>query len=98
MTNGIDNLPEKYDDLPNKRQYWPAAAGSPEEGLGMLRILTPEIVADAARTQIQTGLRVCLNWDLKQLDTPGRSITGISHGESFAVAVIRFHRISGTVH
>ncbi|PIG86655.1 hypothetical protein AARAC_005373 [Aspergillus arachidicola] len=71
MTAGIDDLPEKYDDLPNKRQYWPAAAGSPEEGLGMLRILTPEIVADAARTQIQTGLRVCLNWDLEQLNPPG---------------------------
>jgi hypothetical protein len=71
MTSGIDDLPEKWDDLPNKKQYWPAAAGSPEEGLGMLRILTPDIVANAARTQIQTGLRVCLNWDLENLDVPG---------------------------
>lgn len=64
------NLP-KFDDLPNKMQYWPAAAGSEEEGLGMLRLLTPEIVADAARTQIQTGERVCLNWDIENLTPPG---------------------------
>ncbi|KAL2828436.1 hypothetical protein BDW59DRAFT_170938 [Aspergillus cavernicola] len=65
------DLPEKFDDLPNKRQYWPAPADSPEEGLGMLRILTPEIVANAARTQIQTGERVCLNWGLENLNPPG---------------------------
>ncbi|KAI9041978.1 uncharacterized protein KD926_006315 [Aspergillus affinis] len=69
--SGINDLPEKYDDLPDKRRYWPAPAGSPEEGLGMLRILTPEIVAKAAQTQIQTGERVCLNWDLQNLNPPG---------------------------
>ncbi|GFF26776.1 hypothetical protein IFM58399_01515 [Aspergillus lentulus] len=69
--SGISELPEKYDDLPDKRRFWPAAAGSADEGLGMLRLLTPEIVADAARTQIQTGERVCLNWDLEKLDPPG---------------------------
>jgi hypothetical protein len=41
----------------------------------MLRLLTPEVVAEAARTQIQTGERICLNWDLEKLDFPG---TGIS--------------------
>jgi hypothetical protein len=65
------DLPKKFDDLPNKRQYWPAAPGSEEEGLGMLRILTPDIIANAARTQIQTGERVCLNWDLENLNPPG---------------------------
>ncbi|KAL4782018.1 hypothetical protein BJX76DRAFT_349711 [Aspergillus varians] len=64
------DLPEKFDDLPNKRQYWPAPPGSPEEGLGMLRILTPDIVANAARTQIQTGERVCLQWGLENLNPP----------------------------
>lgn len=64
-------LPATYDDLPNPRQYWPAPAGSYEEGLGMLRILTPEVVASAARNEIQTGERVCLNWDLEKLDPPG---------------------------
>lgn len=64
-------LPEKYDDLPDKRRFWPAPAGSRDEGLGMLRILTPDIVANAARTQIQTGERVCLNWDMEKLSPPG---------------------------
>ncbi|KAL4809435.1 hypothetical protein BDV18DRAFT_150841 [Aspergillus unguis] len=65
------DLPEKFDDLPNKRQYWPAPPGTAEEGLGMLRILTPAIVADAARTQIQSGERICLNWDIEELNPPG---------------------------
>ncbi|KAJ5166884.1 uncharacterized protein N7482_005665 [Penicillium canariense] len=69
--SGTTPLPEKFDDLPDKRRYWPAPAGSEEEGLGMLRILTPEIVADAARTQIQTGERVCLNWNIENLSPPG---------------------------
>lgn len=64
-------LPEKFDDLPDKRRYWPGAPGSEEEGLGMLRLLTPKVVADAARTQIQTGERVCLNWDIENLTPPG---------------------------
>ena len=65
------SLPDKFDDLPDKRRYWPGHPGSAEEGLGMLRLLTPEIVADAARTQIQTGERVCLNWDIENLTPPG---------------------------
>lgn len=69
--SGINSLPKTYDDLPDQRRFWPAAAGSRDEGLGMLRILTPEIVADAAKTQIQTGERVCLNWELDNLDPPG---------------------------
>lgn len=67
-------LPEKFDDLSDKRRYWPASAGSQDEGLGMLRILTPDIVANAARTQIQTGERVCLNWELEKLNPPGTNI------------------------
>ncbi|KAL1969322.1 hypothetical protein VTN77DRAFT_9514 [Rasamsonia byssochlamydoides] len=69
--SGIPDLPEKYEDLPDKRRYWPAPAGSAEEGLGMLRLLTPDVVAAAARSEIQTGERVCLNWDLEKLDPPG---------------------------
>lgn len=71
MTTSNLPLPEKYDDLPDKRRYWPAPAGSEEEGLGMLRLLTPAVVAEAARTQIQTGERVCLNWDIENLTPPG---------------------------
>lgn len=39
----------------------------------MLRILTPDVVAEAARTQIRTGERVCLNWGLEELNPPGIS-------------------------
>lgn len=70
--SGTASLPEKYDDLPDKRRFWPAPAGSADEGLGMLRILTPDIVANAARTQILTGERVCLNWELQKLNPPGK--------------------------
>jgi hypothetical protein len=70
--SGIPNLPDTFDDLPDKRRFWPGAAGSEEEGLGMLRLLTPELVAQAARTQIQTGERVCLNWNMENLSPPGK--------------------------
>ena len=87
--SGINDLPDKYDDLPDKRRYWPAPAGSSEEGLGMLRILTPEIVAKAAQTQIQTGERVCLNWDLQNLNPPGRLL--LTEG-TWILSVHRFRR------
>ncbi|PWY73134.1 hypothetical protein BO94DRAFT_475242 [Aspergillus sclerotioniger CBS 115572] len=64
-------LPKTFDDLTDKRRYWPAPPNSADEGLGMLRLLTPEVVANAAQTQIQTGERVCLNWDLEKLNPPG---------------------------
>lgn len=38
----------------------------------MLRLLTPDVVAQAAQTQIKTGERVCLNWDIENLNPPGR--------------------------
>lgn len=68
--SALKDMPATYDDLPDKRRYWPAASGSAEEGLGMLRILTPDVVANAARTQILTGERVCLNWDIQKLNPP----------------------------
>ncbi|KAJ9196747.1 hypothetical protein DTO164E3_1082 [Paecilomyces variotii] len=73
------DIPEKYEDLPDKKRYWPCPPGSHEEGLGMLRLLTPEVVAEAARSQIQTGERVCLNWDLEKLDYPGYGRKPFSH-------------------
>ena len=73
--SGIPNLPETFDDLPDKSRFWPGTAGSEEEGLGMLRLLTPELVARAAQTQIQTGDRVCLNWNMENLNPPGRTRT-----------------------
>ena len=63
-------LPETFEELRDKRRFWPAPAGSHDEGLGMLRILTPDVVANAAR-EIKNGERVCLNWNIEQLDPPG---------------------------
>lgn len=77
--SGVNSLPQTYDDLPDKRRFWPAAPGSRDEGLGMLRILTPEIVANAAKSQILTGERVCLNWELDNLDPPGMSLYSWMH-------------------
>ncbi|TPX17300.1 uncharacterized protein E0L32_012238 [Thyridium curvatum] len=57
-----------YDSLPDKRCVWPGKPGSREEGLGRLALLTPDVVAHAARTCIRTGHRVSLNWDLTKLD------------------------------
>ncbi len=65
------NLPQTFDDLKDKKCYWPHNAGSREEGLGKLRLLTPDVVASAAKSEIQTGERVCLNWDMTQLEVPG---------------------------
>ncbi|OJJ49845.1 hypothetical protein ASPZODRAFT_128386 [Penicilliopsis zonata CBS 506.65] len=75
----MDSIPAKFDDLPDRRRFWPAKAGSEDEGLGMLRILSPQIVADAARTQIQTGERVCLNWTLDKLHPPGFGRKAFEH-------------------
>lgn len=52
------NLP-KFDDLPNKKRFWPAKPGSKDEGLGMLRYLTPAHVAQVVKSEVQTGERVC---------------------------------------
>lgn len=37
----------------------------------MLRYLTPAHVAQAAKAEIRTGERVCLNWEMTRLETPG---------------------------
>ncbi|KAJ9287797.1 hypothetical protein DTO021C3_4602 [Paecilomyces variotii] len=59
-----------FDELPNPKQVWVGKPGSREEGLGKLAILTPEVVAKAAATQIKTGKRVTLGWNLTKLDFP----------------------------
>jgi len=57
-----------FDSLPNKRQVWPGAPGSREEGLGRLVLLTPDVVASAAGQCIKSGRRVTLGWELTKLD------------------------------
>jgi hypothetical protein len=73
MAAGVPCLPETYDDLPDKQRYWPEPSASEAEGLGMLRLLTPDVVATAAQSEIKTGERACLNWDMSKLESPGRS-------------------------
>ena len=59
-----------FDQLPNPKQVWVGNPGSYEEGLGRLAILTPEVVARAAATEIKTGRRVTTSWELTKLDYP----------------------------
>lgn len=60
-----------FDELADKKRYWPAKPGSKDEGLGMLRYLTPDHVARVVKQEVKTGERVCLNWDMTRLETPG---------------------------
>lgn len=48
----------KFDELEDKKRYWVAKPGSREEGLGMLRYLTPSHVAQVVKSEVQTGERV----------------------------------------
>lgn len=58
-----------FDRLPNYRCVWnQAGAGSYTEGLGRLVIVTPEMVAAAARQCIRSGRRTTLCWDMNQLN------------------------------
>ncbi|KAL1961892.1 hypothetical protein VTN77DRAFT_925 [Rasamsonia byssochlamydoides] len=68
-----------FDELPNPKQVWVGKPGSHEEGLGKLAILTPELVARAAASEIKTGRRVTMNWDLTKLDYPGLGRTPCEH-------------------
>lgn len=61
----------KFDEMKDKKFWWVAEPGSKDEGLGKLRYLTPEHVAKAAQSEIKTGERVCLNWDMRKIETPG---------------------------
>ncbi|CAL3967552.1 unnamed protein product [Diplocarpon coronariae] len=42
--------------------------GKRKEGIGRLSLLTAEVVAAAAKSEIQTGRRVRLGWDMTQLE------------------------------
>ncbi|EFW15757.1 conserved hypothetical protein [Coccidioides posadasii str. Silveira] len=56
-----------FDKLPNPKQVWVGKPGSNEEGLGKLALLTPEVVANAAK-EIKTGRRVTLGWEMTKLE------------------------------
>ncbi|KAF2178724.1 hypothetical protein K469DRAFT_598540 [Zopfia rhizophila CBS 207.26] len=65
MTSPFD-IP--FDSLLDPKRVWQGTPGSREEGLGKLSILTPELVAKAAASEIRTGKRVTLGWDLTKLE------------------------------
>ncbi|KAH7240763.1 uncharacterized protein BKA55DRAFT_648869 [Fusarium redolens] len=62
------SMEKQWDELPDPKRVWIGQPGSREEGLGRLVLLTPERVASAAQTQIKTGIRVNLGWDLNKLE------------------------------
>ncbi|RAL09061.1 uncharacterized protein BO97DRAFT_427733 [Aspergillus homomorphus CBS 101889] len=70
MTNKQSLFDTPFDQLPNPKQVWMGVPGSREEGLGKLTMLTPEVVAAAAATEIKTGRRVTMAWELTKLDYP----------------------------
>ncbi|KAL6865490.1 hypothetical protein ACO1O0_001584 [Amphichorda felina] len=61
-------MEKSWDELPDPKRAWIGKPGSHEEGLGRLVLLTPERVLAAAQTQIKTGIRVNLGWDLTKLE------------------------------
>jgi hypothetical protein len=61
-------LSTPFASLPNPKRVWLGAPGSREESLGRLNLLTPAVVAAAAQSEIKTGQRVGLNWDMMKLE------------------------------
>ena len=61
----------RFDALPDQKRVWIGEPGSREEGLGKLALLTPEVVAAAAASEIRSGRRVSLNWELTKLENAG---------------------------
>ncbi|KAK9460190.1 uncharacterized protein V1516DRAFT_679189 [Lipomyces oligophaga] len=60
----------KYEDLPNIRRYWPYAANSDEEAMGMLGLMTPKYIAASANSEIRTGERICITQPLQEPREP----------------------------
>lgn len=59
---------QSFASLPNPKRVWVGERGSDEEGLGRLVLLTEEVVNEAAKTEIRTGKRIGMNWDITKLE------------------------------
>ncbi|KAJ8059964.1 hypothetical protein OCU04_011580 [Sclerotinia nivalis] len=57
-----------FTKLPNPKRVWIGEPGSSLEGIGRLSLLTPDIVSSAAASEIKTGKRVGLGWDMTKLE------------------------------
>jgi hypothetical protein len=73
----VHELP--FDSLPDYRQVWEATPESHEEGLGRLIIITPEIVAQAAKDCIRSGRRTTLGWSMDQLNIANFNRAPVQH-------------------
>lgn len=69
MVKTIDELPT-FDELPTKGRYWAWGPDEHEEALGKLNLLTAEHVAKSAKSEIVTGERVGLGWELQKPEYP----------------------------
>jgi hypothetical protein len=70
--NSVQDIYSKaYKDLPNPKRVWVGTPGSREEGLGKLSLLTQDVVLAAARSEIRTGVRVGMNWELSKMEYAG---------------------------
>ncbi|CCG81707.1 Putative uncharacterized protein [Taphrina deformans PYCC 5710] len=69
-----------FNDLPidKSHPHHSAWLWGPDDGLGTLNYLTPEIVVQAAR-EIRSGERACLNWDMRHPTHPGFGRQQFSH-------------------
>ncbi|KAF2998163.1 hypothetical protein E8E13_002909 [Curvularia kusanoi] len=68
-----------FDQLPDKKRVWVGTPGSREEGLARLALLTPSTVAKAAASEIRSGKRISLNWELPKLETAGFGRQAFEH-------------------
>lgn len=72
MVSGIPGRPP-FDSLPLNRNGPPGNAWGlygVEDELGTLNMLTPEVVALAAASEIKTGERISLDWHLNKPSRP----------------------------
>jgi hypothetical protein len=85
---GIEDLDiPSFDDLPLDPSHPPHSAWflwGKDDQLGCLNHLTPKRIAQAAASQIRTGVSVSLNWGLDQLKVPPFYRTKLKH-EIFSI-------------
>ncbi|KAN0108135.1 hypothetical protein V8E51_007877 [Hyaloscypha variabilis] len=68
-----------FSKLPDPKRVWLGSPLSALEGLGRLSLLTPEVVSAAATSEIKTGRRVGMNWNMKKLEYPQFGRQSCSH-------------------
>lgn len=67
----------KFDELEDKKRFWPAKPGTRDEGLGMLRYLTPAHVAEVVKSEVKTGERVSMGKETRMQEGFLLTLAGI---------------------